>query len=87
MMMFNPGTLALFIPVLALSIPIVAIIANAYQKSHQGGSPEQARRIQTLEQRIQALESAVEGKLSDMRGDLTELEEKQQFIQKLLDDK
>ena len=82
--MFNPGSLALFIPILALSIPIVAILANAYQKSHQG-NPNQDRRIQALEEKVRVLENLVEVKLSDMRSELTELEEKQVFIQKLLE--
>ena len=82
--MFDPGSIALFIPILALSIPIVAIIANAYQKSHQG-NPHQDRRIQALEDKVHVLENLVEVKLSDMRSELTELEEKQVFIQKLLD--
>lgn len=85
-MMFNPSSMALFIPILALSIPIVAIIANAYQKSHRG-SPEDQKRIEALERKVRLLEDTVESKLSDMRTDLTEIEEKQQFIQKLLDDK
>ncbi|MBN2049904.1 MAG: hypothetical protein JW760_05615 [Spirochaetales bacterium] len=84
--MFNPGTLAMLIPIFALSIPIVAILADAYKKSHRN-SPETAKKIEALEKRIHVLENMMEGKLTDLRSDVTQLEEKQQFIQRLLDDK
>ena len=82
----GPETLALFIPILALSIPIVAIIANAATKKYRvkpGLDGEQSQRVEKLEARVRELEDTV------MRagGDIERLEDKQNFLSRLLDDK
>lgn len=78
------ATLALLIPIIALSIPIVAIIANAVTKKYKfSGNPDQLQHIARLEERVKELEDAV----ANMSGDVTRLEDKQNFISKLLDDK
>lgn len=77
-------SLALFIPILALSIPIVAIIANAFTKKYKySGNPAQLEHIARLEERVKELENVV----ANMTGDVARLEDKQNFISKLLDDK
>jgi hypothetical protein len=78
----GPEGLALFIPILALSIPIVAIIANAVVKKNRV-DPNQGRKIEALEARVQELESA----LTRVSGDVDRLEDKQNFISRLLEDK
>ena len=75
-------TLALFIPILALSIPIVAIIAKAVTKKHEV-DPAQAQKIVALEERVRELDQA----LSQMNGNVERLEDKQNFISRLLEDK
>lgn len=43
------GTLALMIPILALSIPIIGIIAGTYAKTHSGTNPDLKKKIYELE--------------------------------------
>lgn len=76
------GFVALFIPILALSIPIVAIITFGRRR---GGvqSPEQQRRIELLEEKVRRLEQA----LDSVNGDVRELEDKNRFLVRLLEDK
>ncbi|MBT3271857.1 MAG: hypothetical protein HN368_01785 [Spirochaetales bacterium] len=76
------GSIALFIPILALSIPIVAIIANAATKKYKD-NPEQSGKIEALEKRIALLEQT----LSETSGDIERLEDRQNFISRLLEDK
>ncbi|HUX22060.1 MAG TPA: hypothetical protein VMW69_12535 [Spirochaetia bacterium] len=73
---------ALLIPIMALSIPIVAILTRA-RRQGQIGSPEQERRIHVLEERIAALEANA----ASMRGDVHELENKQRFLTRLLEER
>ena len=78
--------IALFIPILALSIPIVAIISTSRTKREQmrlkaeGGDSEQVRRLETriadLEQQVQALSTH-----------MIELDEQQSFTTRLLDER
>ena len=75
-------TLALLIPILALSIPIVAIIAKAATKKHEA-NPAQTQKIAALEERVRELDQA----LSQVNGDMERLEDKQNFISRLLEDK
>jgi len=78
----GPETLALFIPILALSIPIVAIVARAVTKKHEA-NPELGGKIVALEERVRELEHS----LSRVNGDVERLEDKQNFISRLLEDK
>lgn len=79
----NPSTLALLIPVLALSIPIVAILANAFTKRSKVLSPDQERRINELQARVAELESTVD----TLTGSVLRIEEKQDFTNRLLEDR
>ena len=76
------GMLALLIPILALSIPIIALLTRA----RRGGapqSPEQAKRILVIEERTQMLE----GRIASLTGQLQELEAKNRFLFQLLDER
>jgi archaellum component FlaC len=75
-------SIALFIPILALSIPIVAIIANAMTKKYKNG-PDQTAQVEKLEKRVLELEES----LSQVNGDVERLEDRQNFISRLLEDK
>ena len=82
----GPETLALFIPILALSIPIVAIIAKAATKKYQANPAldgEQRRHIEAVEARLRELEDVV-GRAGS---DIERLEDKQNFLSRLLEDK
>ncbi len=74
--------LALLIPILALSIPIVAILTRSRR---QGTTvpPEQDRRIRGLEEKVRLLEES----LDSMGSQVHELEDKQRFLSRLLEDK
>ncbi len=67
----GPETLALLIPILALSIPIVAIISKAATRRQQV-DPAQAQKIAVLEERVRELDNA----LSRVNGDVERLEDK-----------
>ena len=51
-------TIAIFIPIIALSIPIVAIIANTYAKTHSGANPALKDKIHELESKILELQTS-----------------------------
>ena len=70
------------IPIFALSIPIVAIIANAYTKTHKK-DPKLMERIQHLEEKIKLLDSSVQ----NIHSDVVKLEDNNRFLNKLLEDK
>lgn len=74
--------LALLIPIMALSIPIVAIITRS-RRQGQIASPEQERRVRGLEEKVRHLEES----LDLMTGQVHELEDKQRFLTRLLEDK
>jgi hypothetical protein len=78
----NPANLALMIPILALCIPIVAILANAAKKRNLA-NPAQEKRIRDLELKVKLLEQQA-AVLSDS---VLQMEEKQEFMTKLLEDK
>lgn len=73
---------ALLIPIMALSIPIVAIITRS-RRQGQVASPEQDRRIRGLEEKVRSLEESLE----QMGGQVHELEDKQRFVTRLLEDR
>lgn len=74
--------LALLIPIMALSIPIVAILSRGRRQGPQA-SPEQEQRIRALEQKIERLETA----LDSMDGEVRELEDKHRFLSRLLEER
>jgi hypothetical protein len=77
-------SIALFIPILALSIPIVAIITSAITRKYkylaESKTPEEVSR---LEARIQKLEETI----ASLTNDVAQIEEKQEFVSRLLEDK
>jgi hypothetical protein len=80
----NPGTIGVFIPIIALSIPIVAIIAGTLSKKYKyQANIDQLEQIKKLEVRVQELESG----LHAMGGEIDRLNEDQRFMSKLLEDK
>ena len=76
--------LALMIPILGLSIPIVAIIAGTKAKRYKYMAQNQeAGKVDALEARIQQLEETI----SNLTTDVDRIEDKQQFISRLLEEK
>ncbi len=75
--------LALMIPIIALTIPIVAILAGTYAKTHSGVNPGVNKKIYELESKI------IELQASNLRLEDTvnQLEEKQSFLTRLIEDK
>lgn len=73
---------ALLIPIMALSIPIVAILTRS-RRQGQDPSPEQERRIRGLEEKVRRLEES----LDLVGGQVHELEDKQRFLSRLLEDR
>lgn len=74
--------LALLIPIMALSIPIIAILTRS-RRHGQVASPDDERRIRGLEEKVRHLEES----LDVMGGQMHELEDKQRFLSRLLEDK
>ena len=80
----GPETLALFIPILALSIPIVAIIAGTFKKKYKMGSGmAQASDFLELKAKVKSLEETV----ARLSGNIEQIEDKQNFVSRLLEDK
>ena len=77
------GVLAMLIPIFALSIPIVAILAGTYAKTHSGANPDLKKRIYELEEKIVDLQTSNQH-LTDT---VNQLEEKQSFLTRLIEDK
>ena len=77
------GVLAMLIPIFALSIPIVAILAGTYAKTHSRANPDLINKINELEHKLFELQT------SNMRLEDTvnQLEEKQSFLTRLIEDK
>ena len=80
----NPETLALMIPILALCIPIVAILAKSRRTKGPVDSQQQLQQhIAQLEEKVRQLEETVHS----LSSDVTRLEDKQSFLTRLLDSK
>lgn len=78
--------LALMIPILALSIPIVAILSSARLKRMRfeaQQSPGQREYTALLEKRVAGLEETV----AQLSGNVDRLEDKHEFLSRLLEDK
>ena len=79
----NPAMIGVFIPIVALSIPIVAIIASTLSKRYKYlANNTQSEYVARLEARVSELELTVQR----MGGDLNRLEDSQQFVTRLLED-
>jgi archaellum component FlaC len=76
------GVIALFIPILALSIPIVAIVSRS-RRAQTTSSPQADRQIELLKERIETLEESLEHVTTDLHS----LEDNQRFLTRLLEDK
>jgi hypothetical protein len=77
------GVLAMLIPILALSIPIVAILAGTYAKTHSGTNPGLKSKIYELEDKILELQKSN----LHLEDTVNQLEEKQSFLTRLIEDK
>ena len=80
------GIFPFLIPILALSIPIVAIIANAATKKYRAAPEEQQEfrsYVKRLEQRVVELEDTVKSLSSNVE----HLETDQRFLSRLIEDK
>ena len=78
--------LAMMIPILALSIPIVAILSSARLKRMRleaQQSPGQREYVAHLERRVASLEETV----AQLSGNVDRLEDKHEFLSRLLEDK
>lgn len=72
-----------YIPFVALSIPIVAIIAGTYSKTHSGASSAFKSKIYELEDKIMELQRSNH----HLEDTVNQLEEKQSFLTRLIEDK
>ena len=77
------ANLALLIPIIALSIPIIAIIAGTYSKTHSGANPALKTKIYELEDKILELQKSN----LHLEDTVNQLEEKQSFLTRLIEDK
>ncbi len=75
--------MALLIPILALSIPIIAIISGTYAKTHRDAGSVQNKKILELEEKINSLEKDN----LQMEEAIRLLEDKQNFLTKFLEEK
>lgn len=73
------------IPIIALLIPIVAILSRTYTRTHTAGelNPEIKNRLNSLEERILELQKDN----LQLEKAVRELEDKQNFLTRLLEDK
>ena len=80
------GIFPFLIPIIALSIPIVAIIANAATRKYKAAPEEQQEfreYVKKLERRVLELEETVH----TMSGSIEHIETDQRFISRLLENK
>ena len=75
--------IAIFIPFVALSIPIVAILAGTYAKTHSGTNPALKEKIYELEDKILELQKSNH----HLEDTVNQLEDKQNFLTRLIEDK
>ncbi len=71
------------IPIIALCIPIVAIIANAFVKTRGSNTPQLEQKINDLEAKVTKLEL----NNTKMITQISEMEENQSFLGRLIEDK
>ena len=76
--------LALLIPILALSIPVIAIISNALQKLWRLRIEEARIRADTLPRGAEAELDQVRGEVEQIRQELSEVQERLDFAERLL---
>ena len=80
----NPATLSLMIPILALCIPIAAIITAGKNKRAQSATQNSGGAdVERLEARVAELEQEI----AAINSNVLQIEEKQDFLNLLLEDK
>lgn len=80
----DPASIGVFIPIIALAIPIVAIISSTLSKKYKYLANEtQAEYVRKLEARVNELESTVQR----MNDEVVRLEDNQRFMSRLLEEK
>ncbi len=80
----DQGAIALLIPVLALSIPVLAIVSGALKKHWELRIEEARIRAGSLEGGSAADLDQVRSELDDVRRELSELQERVDFSERLL---
>jgi len=75
--------LSLSIKIVALSIPIIAILAGTYAKTHSGTNPDLKNKITQLEEKLLELQTSN----LHLENTVNQLEEKQSFLTRLIEDK
>ena len=77
-------TIALFIPILALSIPVVAIVLGGLQKIARTRLEETRMRLEVQGGGSREELEALRGEVDDMRREMSELQERVDFAERLL---
>lgn len=77
-------SIALLIPILALSIPVLAILSNAFQKIWRLRIEEARVRAGALAEGAEAELDQVRGEVEQLRRELTEVHERLDFAERLL---
>jgi predicted nucleic acid-binding Zn-ribbon protein len=78
------GTLALLIPVLALAIPVAAIVLNGLQKLWQVRLEETRLRSGVLGTTAETAIEQLRSEVDQLRGELSEVHERLDFTERLL---
>ncbi len=80
----NKQIIALLIPILALCIPVAAIVMHGLQKLARLRLEEARVRAGALEQGSQTEVAGLRDELAELRGELTDLNERLDFTDRLL---
>ena len=80
----NKQILALLIPILALSIPVAAIVLNGLQKLARLRLEEARVRAGALDHGSQAELAALREEVAELRGELSDVHERLDFTERLL---
>ena len=80
----NKQVLALLIPIIALCIPVAAIVLNGLQKLARLRLEEARVRAGVLDRGSQAELAALRDEVADLRGELMEVQERLDFTERLL---
>jgi len=80
----DKGALALLIPILALSIPVIAILSNSLQKFWRLRIEEARIQAGALPDGAEAALQQVSSEVDQLRRELTELQERVDFAERML---
>jgi hypothetical protein len=78
------GTLALLIPVLALSIPVAAVVFSGLQKLARARVEEAQARAGAGKDDVLPVVDQLRAEVQDLRQDLVELQERMDFAERVL---